>query len=102
MTNNQRGWKFEPYEENEGAEGYFTFRFGGPLYGIVERQEAGWIALVCLEQGDAEMAPVETHMTAGIARQAVLNSITSILATWQDRFEQVVAQETTPAGTRQA
>ena len=87
----QRGWRFEPYEDGSG-DGYYTFRTGGPLYAIVEPADTGWQMCLFLAESDMPVGPVSPPASLAAAQAAAGPAILQVLETWRRQVAEVWQQ----------
>ena len=88
----QRGWRFEPYEDNGADDGYYTFRAGGPLYAVVEPADTGWQMCLFLAESDMPVGPVSRPAPLAAAQAAAGPAILDILETWRRQVVEVWQQ----------
>lgn len=93
IDDGQRGWKYELFDDIVANDdgGYYTYRFGGPLYGVVEPSEnETWSARICYEEGDETVRDVVKNANdLAFIKKAVVQAIFSIIEGWRRQLERV-------------
>ncbi len=92
IDTDQRGWRFEPYEDDSSDDGYYTFRAGGPLYVVVEPANPGWQMCIFLEETDDPVCPVSSPDSLAAAQAAAGPAILDILEAWRQQTLEVWQQ----------
>jgi hypothetical protein len=87
----QLGWKFEPFDDAApDKDGYYTFRFDGPLYALVEPQENQWTMQLYFEDSNEPMAELSQHQTLEIAQRQAEVDIMEIFKRWAELLVQAL------------
>jgi len=90
----QKGWKFEPFEDNDpNGGGYYTFRVGGPLYAVVTSDKEGWLMYLCSEESDEEVGTQTVYQTLDEAKAAAIGSMLVTIETWRNQVIEWVQRQ---------